>query len=417
MLDSCSPAFYSSLALRQSEWLDDKIHRMGRPFLTLVLTSSLYSPLACHHSSFVTRTSSFAFRHSSIVNTAARVSEAGKEWQNGFVGSDTCVPCHRPQAQRQLASNMARTAFRPGDHPLFLKFRNEAARVMGLRILFLWEEGPFRISISDDKRELHVPVHWALGAGVHAVTFFSRLEQGKYLESLLTYYSKTGTLDFTPGQGESKLETLQEAAGRVNERPEAYRCLFCHTTGSRDAPEMVDVEVGELGVRCEACHGPGMLHLETVRAQKWNEMRRTIKNPRHYTASQVLEDCGACHREPPKEPLRVNWKDPANARFQPIGLSQSRCFQKSNGTLSCLTCHDAHSNARRDPDYYSRVCIGCHTSSRLSQAPVCRSQRREGCASCHMPRVHAIRQLEFSNHWIGIYSQSDRLVPVSRRRS
>jgi Cytochrome c554 and c-prime len=194
--------------------------------------------------------------------------------ENKFVGAASCVPCHKSQADKQLASNMARAAYSPRQHPLFDRFKNEAARLSGFRFLFLWERDPFEISVSDGVRELRIPAQWALGAGVHGVTFVARLGKGKYLEYLLTYYSHTGRLDFTPGQGDRPFQTLAEAAGQPNSRDEAFRCLSCHTTGSVDPPGADDIRVGELGVRCEACHGPGLLHLEAAKREDWQEARR-----------------------------------------------------------------------------------------------------------------------------------------------
>ncbi|PYV08931.1 MAG: hypothetical protein DMG07_24405, partial [Acidobacteria bacterium] len=335
--------------------------------------------------------------------------------RNEFVGSAKCAACHQAEAKKQLASNMARAASSPREHPLFDRFKNDAARLMGLRFAFLWEEEPVRMLVSDGKREVKVPVQWALGAGIHGVTFFSRVGGGEYLEILLSFYPAAGRLDFTPGQGERPLRTLSEAAGHPNERAEAFRCLSCHTTGSRDDPAAQDIAVGELGVRCESCHGPGLFHVEAVKAQDWERARRQVENPRRYSARRILDGCGACHREPPVDPARVNWNDPANARFQPIGLSQSACFRKSGGALSCVTCHDPHSNARRgEPQSYARACAGCHTAGKHPPAAQCATSRGGDCVSCHMPRVEAMRHMEFSNHWIGVYSDSNALVPAAR---
>jgi hypothetical protein len=329
---------------------------------------------------------------------------------NRFVGAASCGPCHTDQAGKQLASNMARAAFSPKEHPLFDRFKNEAARLSGFRFLFLWERDPFEISVSDGVRELRIPAQWALGAGVHGVTFVARLGKGKYLEYVLTYYSHTGRLDFTPGQGDRPSRTLAEAAGQPNSRDEAFRCLSCHTTGSVDSPGADDIRVGELGVRCEACHGPGLLHLEAAKREDWAEVRRQIRNPGRSTAIEVLRLCGGCHREPPADARQVNWKDPANARFQPVGLSQSRCFLQSDGKLSCLTCHDSHSDVRRaEPKFYVDICARCHNPAKSPPAANCSAT---DCVGCHMPRVQAISHMEFSNHWIGIYSSSNRLVPA-----
>ena len=342
--------------------------------------------------------------------TSAEIKSLVDKVNNNYVGSASCTPCHKAHSDKQLASNMAKAAFAPEEHPLFDRFKNQTARVMGLRFLFLGEKKPFQISISDDTKEATIPAQWAFGAGVHGVTFFSRLGPGKYLEHLLSYYPRKGGLDFTPGQGERKFAGLADAAGHANDRAEAFRCLSCHTTGTRNPSGTRDIAVGELGVRCESCHGHGSLHLEAVKAEKWEEARSRIENPRRYTATQILEQCGTCHRAPPHDPSQVDWTDAANTRFQPIGLSQSRCFKESKGALSCLTCHDAHTDARRgEPAFYAAICASCHNATKSS--PVHASAVGNDCVSCHMPRVQAMRHLDFANHWIGIFPATNKLVP------
>ncbi len=78
------------------------------------------------------------------------------------------------------------------------------------------------------------------------------------------------------------------------------RCLGCHTTGF-DYEEMLANQdrrgnddyyfedfVGELGVGCEACHGPASEHVS-------NPNKETILNPANLTAQQELDFCGTCH--------------------------------------------------------------------------------------------------------------------------
>lgn len=357
-------------------------------------------------------------RHSSLVNGIAAQSSTqpgAAAPESKFVGSSSCVPCHRSYTDKQLASNMAKAAFRAKDHPLFGQFKNQGARILGMSFLFLWEDDPFRIRVSNDRKAMEFPIQWALGAGVHGVTFLSRQDNGRYLEYLLSYYPRVGRLDFTPGQGEKKFQDLVEAVGQVQDRVEAFRCFSCHTTGTLDQADVENITVGELGVRCEACHGPGLRHLQAVREQDWEGARKNIENPRRYAAGKILEFCGRCHREPPVDPSRVNWQDPVQARFQPIGLSQSRCFQRSTRELSCLTCHDAHTDARRtDPSFYSAICTRCHSDLQLPPAKICTREQTSDCVSCHMPKVEAMRHMEFSNHWIGIYPTSNKLVPLRR---
>ncbi len=333
----------------------------------------------------------------------------------GFIGSATCAWCHKAQAEKQSASSMARAAFRPQLHPLFDRFRNQEARTATVKFSFLWKDEQFQFVVSQGDGESRFLVQWAFGSGRHAVTFVSKMGGGAYLESRVSYYPEIGRLDFTPGRDNTEFGSLQQAAGHINERAESFRCISCHTTGSRMDPGEQEIVLGELGVRCEACHGPGLAHFEAVKRGDRDRAAKAVGSFKRDSAEEVLRLCGKCHREPPQDSSRVDWKDPANTRFQPVGLSQSRCFRQ--GRLSCTTCHDPHTDARRaDPRFYASICASCHNSSKNPPAGLCLAETPGGCVSCHMPRVPAMRAIVFTNHWIGVYPSADKLVPRQRTR-
>jgi hypothetical protein len=83
-------------------------------------------------------------------------------------------------------------------------------------------------------------------------------------------------------------------------------CIKCHSTGwnpNVSGPKSFDTEVGELGISCEACHGPAKEHIERHRNPLMryrhrlglSEQDETITHPAkldHVRSSQV---CGQCH--------------------------------------------------------------------------------------------------------------------------
>jgi hypothetical protein len=90
-------------------------------------------------------------------------------------------------------------------------------------------------------------------------------------------------------------------------------CIACHATDGRprfDTPfgsqpiesQTIDTTVGELGISCEACHGPGREHVRINR----NPLRRyglhfaggvdsTIVQPERLTPNVSSQVCGQCH--------------------------------------------------------------------------------------------------------------------------
>ena len=64
--------------------------------------------------------------------------------------------------------------------------------------------------------------------------------------------------------------------------------------------------------------------------------RDNIINPKRLSAAELNTLCGQCHRMPPARGVATNFENPWNVRHQPVYFSQSACFLKSEGRLSCI---------------------------------------------------------------------------------
>ena len=182
------------------------------------------------------------------------------------------------------------------------------------------------------------------------------------------------------------------------------RCFRCHSTGQPTLSAGFAIQPAEFGIRCEACHGPGAAHIAAGGGGA------TIRNPKRLNAVELNAFCGTCHRKPPEAGVEGDWTDPWNVRHQPASLSQAACFRKSGGSLSCLTCHDPHAPLATSAKAYDQRCVGCHQEVRHRTATA-----GTACVTCHMPEVQEpAPEVQFTNHWIGIYAKGNSLVPVSR---
>jgi hypothetical protein len=317
-----------------------------------------------------------------------------------WAGAEVCGRCHAAQYRLQSSSEHARALYPAASHPLAARFPTKAPLRRGdfdLRLML--DSRGLLLRIASSQGALVLPVEWAFGAGDQAVTFVSRTAPEQYREFYYSYYTRTGTMDVTPGQEAIRAYNLDEAAGFVHRGLDGLQCFECHSTGP------VDISGGvfrphEPGIRCEACHGPGLEHASSGG-------KAPIRNPRRLSGTALNDACGKCHRLAPPEGSTFEWNNPWNVRFQPAYLSRSACFRRSQDRLSCLTCHAAHEPLRRnDPAYYNRICAGCH------QAPHRQTAMQE-CVACHMPAVSPRAPLVFVNHWIGIYRNSST-SPVAR---
>jgi len=297
---------------------------------------------------------------------------------------------------RQSATAHARALYPAAKHPLASSFDTTPRSRSGYGYRFTLTPDEFRVSVFDAKNIMEVPIQWAFGAGEQAVTFVSRIDSGWYVENYFSYYPAVHKMAVTPGQQDREPKSLPDAVGLVyksfDAREGIARCFHCHSTGP--------LGTGETGVHCEACHGPGSRHVRSRSA-------KDIGNPRRMTSAGLNTFCGECHRPPAAKGEQIDWNFSWNVRHQPVYLSQSACFRKSNGALSCLSCHSPHDGLRHDVNYYNGVCSGCHASVHAKGASM------TNCVDCHMPRISPQAPLRFTNHWIGVYGTGAKLKPTS----
>lgn len=230
-------------------------------------------------------------------------------------------------------------------------------------------------------------------------------------------------------------------------------CLFCHNTGTQKNPVKgpkgnvvgYKTTVHELGISCEACHGPGGEHVEKERALAGTNTRvaSDVVNPAQLSVARRDDICARCHgaifpnaqawdfkthRDPfvpgldlstfnhffwsEKEQLQIasgkkaiphSRPEPTDGRFwgdgTPLttslefnGMALSGCYQNGKGAMSCLSCHTMHG---KDPNFLlkpemgsNEACYQCHQDYRSKLAQHTRhgaDSAGSQCASCHMP--------------------------------
>jgi tetratricopeptide repeat protein/cytochrome c554/c'-like protein len=240
---------------------------------------------------------------------------------------------------------------------------------------------------------------WAFGAGEKATTWVSQTGEDTIVEHGLSYYASTKALAVTPGHSNSN-DLVYRTFDPVGT---ALRCFRCHSTGPVKLAAAYRVEPSELGVRCEACHGPGAAHANSGG-------RGAIQNPKRMKAAEINALCGACHRQASKLDDDTDWSNAWNVRHQPSYLHRAACYRNSGGKLSCVTCHDPHEPLKKTAASYDARCAACHAKVAHKTAVESRS-----CVSCHMPQVSTSATLRFTNHWIGVYDpQGKKLMPSKR---
>jgi len=225
-------------------------------------------------------------------------------------------------------------------------------------------------------------------------------------------------------------------------------CINCHTTAGQPRLQgksgTRDTRVAELGIACEACHGPAGEHVRQNQAPQrryhmhtTRQADATIINPQRLSKERSSQVCGNCHSIK-HIPDRPDWAEngfryrpgddlehitplirPTQLDSQPQmkaflqrfpdfienrfwsdgmvrvsgreynGLIETPCYQR--GQLSCLSCHSMHQS---DPDDQlgarmetNEACLQCHETYRHRlEAHTHHPPDSSGseCYNCHM---------------------------------
>ncbi len=331
----------------------------------------------------------------------------------GYVGSDVCAACHAAIASSQSGTEMARAAFRfsggAAGQPAGGDFASGSYTYR-----FIPGDTPpgYSFQVTSNGRSISYPVVWTMGVGVHGQTYLLNRD-GRLFESQASSFTFIHSLGLTPGHKPAEEGSLENALGIPLEGSDALRCFACHTTAS-SANSRLDAANAVPGIQCEACHGPGLDHVNAMKAGQTELGRQAILNPASLSPTSSVDFCGACHRTTMDVVMREPEPGAYTIRFQPYRLQESRCWKATqDARLACTECHDPHAPLVRDAHFYDQKCLSCHSpgkgarrdasgGTRAAAPKVC-PKATANCTGCHMPRSNVPEMHStFVDHFIRI---------------
>jgi predicted CXXCH cytochrome family protein len=161
------------------------------------------------------------------------------------------------------------------------------------------------------------------------------------------------------------------------------RCIGCHTTGYN--PETN--EFTEVGIGCEACHGPGEKHVSS-------RSRDDIINPARLEAERSTEICGACHfrgKDARGETDYAKGFLPGEAGvkyFTPLVPTPGEETEEFFADGAAKKHHQQYQDYIQSAHYRADVtCADCHEShmamNEVGELPLKEGSLNDLCISCH----------------------------------
>src|ERR1051326_1765413 len=169
-----------------------------------------------------------------------------------FVGDQACGECHKKHFAAHGQTGMAE-AMEPVASSKVLSRNPKLSMTVGPYSYEIKRDGKQSVySVTDGKDTLSFPIVYAFGQGKMGQTYMLERD-GKYYESLVSFYSQTKALDFTIGAPRGIPKSLNDAAGRLLTNNEVASCFSCHSTGAVFGGSQLRLDQLTHGVRCEAC--------------------------------------------------------------------------------------------------------------------------------------------------------------------
>ncbi|MFG0331747.1 MAG: multiheme c-type cytochrome, partial [Maioricimonas sp. JB049] len=390
------------------------------------------------------------------VSTQARIPEPNRE--AGYVSAETCRECHPDHHQSWYETYHRTMTQKATPEAVVPSFDDVTLTSRGRQYHLMRKGDEFWVDTVDPSAEMMAFIQ---GVDLTQMSQMPRAERqivmttGSHYHQTYWMQNPNGTLIQFPWVYHINTDRwvyridsfLRPPNDKVTFNIWNMHCLGCHSTGGEPRVNPHDksmFSVGELGVSCEACHGPGEEHVRLARRSE-QDVRTDphIVNPRNCSAEVSAQICGQCHViaerhdegeflahgdpyrpggegfEAVRKVIRYsedilvsdeNHGQSLKSRFWPDGtvrtggreyngLIRSACYTEGEGhrQMSCLSCHSMH-------DYNSpskliakgmetdQACTQCHTDPQYTERLAEHTHHAvdsmgSRCVNCHMPHT------------------------------
>lgn len=342
-----------------------------------------------------------------------------------YVGSETCSGCHEVEADTWKKSHHAKAWMMPSKATVAGDFEDAEFTHLGRTTRFFRKDGGYFIETTDITGGPKIFSVKGAGGVYPLQQYLIETEPGRLQSLDIAWDQEKQTWYHLYENQELKPDDAFHWSGPYKNWN--ARCAECHATGFEKNYSLRNRQYtssqAEIGVGCEACHGPGQEHVAWAKAggsksesqfPEGNDKGLMISFLNAHAETEI-QQCAGCHsrREPYQDgnPLPgTPYHDAYRLALLREGLYhadgqildevyvygsflQSKMYQKG---VRCSDCHDPHSgNLRADGN---AVCTQCHSPAGNDDFPSLQAKVYDGpehhfhgidsggakCVSCHM---------------------------------
>lgn len=328
---------------------------------------------------------------------------------NSYIGDQQCQSCHASQYNDWLKSDHFKAIEKATDSTVLGNFNHVIYTADGVTSTFFKRDEKFFINTpGDDGKNHDYEVKYTFG-------YFP-------LQQYLVEFTG-GRMQATRASWDSRKHRWfhQYTGQRIDYRDWLHwtrnaqnwntMCAECHSTNLQKnyniETDTYNTTVSVLNVSCEACHGPGKLHVDYINGADYKEGKKVAHSfmRLHKGSGQIaqINTCAPCHAVKGNiSPNKINSDEllddyipaiPNTERFYADGqmndedynyasFLQSKMFRKN---VTCSNCHNPHSGKV----YYTtnQLCLQCHAKTYDDPTHTFHAINTVGteCKSCHMP--------------------------------